>query len=201
MSSTKAWASGRPVYGQFPRSSGDFQGNPIVDAVTQPWDALIMEAKQEIDDFYKNYVDPETARVEALDSYTRFVYGFTDGYWDHGWSELIKRQLLKDAHSKIWANKGTLWLLEYLLDLFSIEAEVSIVGAFLLDTNVLGDRMGGEYLSYKILVHPLLYLDTGKEWKTITWIISKFMPAWCESVVLHSYFALDFSRLDRDILG
>lgn len=185
------WNTGRPIYHRLPEESEAYQGNAIVDAITTPYDAILMEWKGLLENFEQDFLNPDTCRADALDWLAQLC-GFTGEYWDSGWSEAQKRELIRRSHTFIWANKGCQVLLEYLLQVFSINARIFMLGQFLADISKAGDAIGGDLLRYYILM-PLDYLRTSKEWELTERLNRLYMPCFADSKVVYSQFTADFS--------
>ncbi len=185
------WNTGRPIYHRLPEESEAYQQNPLVDAITAPYDAILMQWKDMAENFERDFLDPDTCRSDALDWLAQLC-GFTGEYWDSGWSDAQKRELIRRSHTFIWANKGTQILLEYLLSVFAINARIYQLGLFLADINKAGDVVGGELLRYWILM-PLDYLRTSKEWGLVERLNRLYMPCFADSRVVFERFYADFS--------
>lgn len=192
------WSTGRPIYHRLPQESEAYQGNALVDALTKPYDNLLMAWKGLIDNFERDFLDPGTCRSDALDWLAQLC-GFTGEYWDPTWAEPVKRELIRRSHSFIWQHKGSQMLLEWLLELFSIEAQVYMLGQFILGTNVLGDTLGGELLRYWVLL-PLKYRRSSEDWALAERLNRLYMPVFADSAVVYDRFYLGFSVLGDPLL-
>jgi hypothetical protein len=108
-----SWETGRPIYHRLPLDSGSWQGNQIVDWVTDYWDGLLTQTKSAIDQ-----PDDWLGGYEQLSPY--FIdwvgYGLC-GYsiWSPDWDDRIKRLLIRDW-LKIVPNRGTLESCQLLID-------------------------------------------------------------------------------------
>jgi Phage tail protein (Tail_P2_I) len=193
------WSSGRPIYHRLPEESEAYQQNPLVDAITTPYDAILMEYKGLVENFERDFLDPDTARVDALDWLAQLC-GFTGEYWDSSWTVAQKRELIKRSHSFIWANKGSQVLLEYLLDVFSINARIYLLGQFLADINKIGDLLGGDLMRYYVMM-PLEYLRTSREWELVERLNRLYMPCFADSRVVYEQFYCDFSVIGDPLFG
>lgn len=185
------WDTSRPIYDRLPAESGAYQGNPIVDAITTPYDALLMQWRDLVMDFEANFLNPATCRADALDWLAQLC-GFTGEYWDPNWADAQKRELISKSHLFIWPNKGTQILLEYLFDLFAINARIYQIGQFLAGVNVAGDVIGGELMRYWILM-PLAYRRSGAEWELVERFNRLYMPCFADSRVCYDQFYAGFS--------
>ena len=185
------WSTGRPIYHRLPAESEAYQGNPLVDAITNPYDALLMAWKASIDNFDRDFLDPDTCRSDVLDWLAQLC-GFTGEYWDPTWTDAQKRELIRKSHLFIWPYKGTQILLEWLLGLFEIQARIYLIGQFLVGVNVVGDQIGGELLRYWILL-PLEYRRTSETWALTERFNRLYMPCFAESRVCYERFYVGFS--------
>lgn len=193
-----AWETGRPIYHRLPIAEGRYQVHPddtelepVSDWLTTPLDANLLEVKAALSYFYRDYLDPLTAKIENLDWLAQLV-GFTGEYWETSWTEAQKRTLIKDSLAYIWENKGTRSLLEYLLEVFAIAGRIYQLGQFLAGRNVAGDTLGGENLEYFLLL-PLRYLRTSYEWRLASKINRLYSPVFVDSKVMYSQFYAGFS--------
>jgi phage tail P2-like protein len=177
-----AWDENRPIFRRLPQYG--WQDNEIADAITSAYDQILMELQQEILNFPTNFIDPDTARADALDWLAQLC-GYTGEYWDASWTESVKRQLIKD-HQMVWANKGTQYLLEYLLNLFGLsDTKIRVRGAWRAGVNKPGDAIGGELLHYSVVIGSptsVGYQRGGAEWRLIDRLRRLYMPAWCDSI-------------------
>lgn len=177
-----AWDEGRPVFNRLPQYG--WKDNPIADAITSAYDDVLMELQQALLNFDRDFIDPDTARADALDWLAQLC-GFTEDYWDSTWPAPVKRQLIKD-HQMIWAYKGTQFLMEYLLALFGLtHARIRIRGAWRAGISKAGDAIGGDLLSYSIVIGSATafgYQRASAEWRLVERLRRLYMPAWCDSI-------------------
>lgn len=188
------WGEGRPIYGRLPSESEQYNGNPVVDALTKPVDELMVDIKAYCDRLSEDFLDPETCRADALDWLAQY-HGYTGEYWDAVWTEEQKRQLIKDAFILVWPRVGLIALMQYLIDLFEIPAELWILGVFRADINLTNDTLGGEPLRYFIRM-PLSnegVLRTSYIWKLAEKFNRLYMPVYTDSRVCYSQFYANFS--------
>lgn len=200
--SENSWKLNRPVYLRLPEESGAYQGNEIVDAITIPWDETIVEIKNKLLSFNDDFINPETAREDVLD-WLGQLCGFTGEYWDKTWDTNIKRELIKNSHTKIWPYRGTVLLLQYLLDLFGIDAVVYVENVWFIGITAIGSPIGGRTLYYaiKLFVHETrdkqFYLRNSPEWKFIDKLNRLYMPCWCGSIPKNG----NFIHYEKFIIG
>lgn len=198
-----SWATGQPIYGRLPgeneayQKDRTFESYNIADDIAYwlvaYWDELLLETKATAEDFHTDYLDPETARADALDWLAQFA-GYTGNYWDSEWPESAKRALIANAYSQVWPMKGTRELLEWLLSsaVFNLEARVFILGDFLAGISQAGDVLGSDPFTFFILV-DLDYLRVSSEWRLIEQLRQLFTPIYCESRVCFEEFYAGFS--------
>lgn len=188
-----SWQLNRPIYLRLPEESEAYQGNEIVDAITTPWDNKIVDVKNTLLNFNNDFINPETAREDALDWLAQLC-GFTGEYWDTRWSITIKRSLIKDSHTKIWSYKGTVILLQYLLDLFGLDAVVYVENVWFIGITAIDSPIGGRNLYYAIKLfapdaaNNQFYMRNSKEWKLIEKLNRLYMPCWCASIPTNGSF-------------
>lgn len=193
-----AWSEGRPIYLRLPSDAEKYQGNPAVAAICQPFDAILMQYKAAIDNFERDFLNPDTARSDALDWLAQNC-GFTGKFWQADWTDAQKRLLIKNSHSFIWNNKGTYRLLYWLLNtVFAIPAQIFQVGQFLADINAADDVLGGDQLQYFLLM-PITYKTTSKEWRLAERLNYLYMPVFCSSDVVYDAFYADLSAAEDPI--
>ncbi|NDJ20940.1 hypothetical protein GS682_04630 [Nostoc sp. B(2019)] len=193
-----AWELLRPIYKRLPIAEEKYQVsqddpelNPVADWLTLPVDEYLIVVKAAVDNFYTDYLDPTTAKAENLDWLAQLC-GFTGEYWETSWTEAQKRSLIANAFTFIWESKGTRAVLEFLLDTFSIQSKVYLLGEFLAGRNVAGDALGGESLEYFLLL-PLAYLRTSYQWRLATKFNRLYGPVYVKSTVCYSQFFCGFS--------
>jgi hypothetical protein len=187
------WDTGRPIYHRLPSDAEQYQGNPVVDAITTPYDEILMQYKAALDSFEANFLNPDTARSDALDWLAQLC-GFTGEYWMTEWADTAKRKLIKNSHLFIWRNKGTERLLVWLLnDVFELGAQVYQIGSFRADISAAGDDVGGDGLEYYILMQ-FRYETTSKEWRLAESLNRLYMPVFTDSNVVYDGFYADMSR-------
>jgi len=193
-----AWNEGRPIYARLPSEAEKYNGNPVVDAITQPIDSILVSYKASLDNFSRDFLDPDTARSDALDWLAMNV-GFTGNFWSTDWGDTQKRLLIKNSHSFIWSNKGTERLLIWLLSVFAIDATVFSVNDFLADLSAADDdSVGGDQLQYYVLM-PITYQATDKAWLLATRLNDLYMPVFCDSDVVYDAFYSDLSKVGDPI--
>lgn len=186
-----SWQEQQPIYKRLPAESEQYQGNPVVEWLCDPWDTMLVETRGKIESFYDDALNPLTCKAENLDWLAQLC-GFTGEYWDPQWSESIKRQLIAKSFDFIWVNKGTRALLEWLFLVFQIEAQIYQSGQFIAGVSVAGDMLGGDAFHYYIRL-PLKYLRTSQQWQLVARLDRLYSPVYCESTVCFVAFFAGFS--------
>lgn len=182
-----AWDEKRPIFRRLPQYG--WQDNTVADWITDPFDRVLVQLQQAILNFPHDFIDPNTCRVDALDWLAQLM-GFTEDYWDTTWPVAVKRTLIKNAQA-IWSYKGTQQELEYLLQLFGLDAIISTQGAWRVGITAIGSPVGGDLLNYSILINSTghaFYLRSSDQWKLIERLNRLFMPCWCAPVAQNNSF-------------
>lgn len=193
-----AWDEGRPIFKRLPQYGWQDQDPPIADWITDPYDRILIELQQAILNFPRDFIDPDTARSDALD-WLAMLSGYWPTHWDTEWSDRIKREIIKN-HQFIWSYKGTQQELEYLFQLFGLDVTIEIQGAWRIGKTAIGNAIGGQLLSYSLLVNSTgkaFYLRTSVQWKLIERLNRLFMPCWCAPISLNG----SFTHYDRFRVG
>jgi hypothetical protein len=194
---TSAWEQGRPIYKRLPiaeekyQVADDTELDPVADWLTLPIDELLITIKLTTENFYADYLDPATAKLENLDWLAQLC-GFTGEYWETSWTEAQKRALIANAFIFIWESKGTRAVLEFLLVIFGIQGRLYLLGEFLAGRNKAGEALGGEALEYFLLL-PLTYLRTSSQWRLATKFNRLYGPVYVSKSVCYSQFFAGFS--------
>ena len=188
------WSTNRPIYDRLPSDAERYNGNPIVDAITAPFDSILVSYKASLDNFSRDFLDPDTARSDALD-WLAMNCGFTQSYWDSSWGDAQKRLLIQNSHSFIWSNKGTTRLLNFLLnDVFGLGAQIFSVGDFLADLSAADDdSVGSDQLQYYVLL-PILYETFSPQFLLAQRLNYLYMPVFCDSDCVYDGFYADYSK-------
>lgn len=198
-----AWDESAPITKRLPRF-GWQDGNAAVEAVVGAYDTVFMELYQTIQDFEKDFIDPDTCRADALDWLAQLM-GFTEDYWDNSWAESIKRQLIKDAQQIVWRYKGTFYLLQYLIDLFGLNVRIELKGQWRVGVSKIGDPIGGALLDYSLVIGSDTdpgYARNSPEWRLIERLNRLYMPCWAAPQTLNgNYLRYHRWRVGRSAVG
>lgn len=183
-----AWDDRRPIFKRLPQYGWQDQDPPVSDWVIEPFDAIAMELQSKILSFPDDYIDPDTCRADALDWLAQ-LSGYTGEYWDTTWSEAVKRTLIKDAQSTVWNYRGTIYLLQYLINLFGLnQAYIVVPGSWRVGVTAIGSPIGGQLLVYSIVIGTQDtpgYLRNSAEWRLLQRLIKLFMPCWAGTNTLN----------------
>lgn len=206
MSNLNAWQLGSPIYRRLPGANLGYNrdlDDPDYDPMTPPdvtyfvtkyFDDFLIGLKDDINNVYSDFFNPETAKLENLDWLAQLA-GFTGEYWDSAYPVNVKRTLIKDAYTFIWENKGTRQLLEYLFDLFNLSAYLYLPGALIIGVTPLPGVVGGDPFRYLILInfYTAGYLRNSAEFRLLEKLNQLYGAVWCESRVAYSNFIVGFS--------
>ncbi|NDC40620.1 MAG: hypothetical protein EBZ77_03575 [Chitinophagia bacterium] len=187
-----SWSIDRPIYGRLPEESQQYQGNDVADWLTEPWDKLLTDSRNLIDTFYTTHLNPATADAANLDWLAQ-LSGYTGAYWDNLWPTAVKRTLITEAFSRVWPEKGSRALLEWVIALFGLEMRVYILGDFLAGINAAGDMLGSNSGFQYFLRVRLIYSRNSQEWLLLERLNRLYSPVYVTSQVCYQQFYAGFS--------
>jgi phage tail P2-like protein len=197
-----AWDEERPIFKRLPHYG--WQDNEIADWITAAYDAVLIELKQAILNFPRDFIDPETCRSDALDWLAQLM-GYTGDYWDTTWNDEIKRQLIKEAQTVVWRYKGSYYLLDYLFQIFGLNVQIKLQGQWTIGLSKVGDAIGGPLMLYSLVIgdnDTPRYVRASQEWRLIERLNRLYMPCWCAPVTLNgSYLHYHRWRVGMSIVG
>jgi phage tail P2-like protein len=197
-----AWDEQRPIFKRLPQYG--WQDNEAADWITAAYDAVLIELQQAILNFPRDFIDPDTARSDALDWLAQLM-GYTGDYWDTTWNDAIKRQLIKDAQPIVWRYKGSYYLLEYLFELFGLEVQIKLQGQWTIGVSKVGDAIGGPLMVYSLVIGDETnpgYIRASQEWRLIERLNRLYMPCWCAPVTTNgSYLHYHRWRVSMSMVG
>ncbi|HEY9835495.1 MAG TPA: phage tail protein [Vampirovibrionales bacterium] len=194
----------RPIFSRLPAENYGYRTDETEESSQDPsnwissfYDELLCGLKFDLNNFYHDYLDCQTAKAEVLD-WAAQLYGFTGEHWDPTWEETFKRQLLCHAF-EIWQGKGTEELFDWLLETYGIitctdpkkiwQCENFTAGESRLDWPIKGNP-----LEAFIRVPLGQYTAKSSEWKLILRWIRLYMPIWAITVLCFCYFYAGHSR-------
>lgn len=184
-----AWDEGRPIFKRLPQYG--WQDNEVADWITEAYDQILIELKTAIENFPRDYIDPDTALSANLDWLAQLM-GYTGEYWDSSWDDTIKRQLIKDAQQIVWRYKGSYFLLAYLLEIFELQhVQIKLQGQWTIGVSKVGDAIGGPLMVYSLVIgndsNPG-YIRASQAWRLIERLNRLYMPCWCSPITLNGNF-------------
>jgi hypothetical protein len=182
MNTYDAWVTEkRPIYSRLPDcyKPEDGEEEAISDWLTYYFDQLLIGTKDKADNLSIN-LDPLTCDVEWL-SFLAPLCGWY-GIWDETWDTEAKRTLLSNSYTLIWPNKGSLEVLDFVLDTLGVRHLIKLGQSFLVDISLVGDPIGSIAWNYDILL-PSEYHGQ-PEYKLTERINRLFGPCWCESSII-----------------
>lgn len=186
------WAANRPIYGRLPEESQQYQGNDAADWLTLPWDDLLANSRGLAQNFYTTHLNPATADAANLDWLAQ-LSGYTGAYWDSQWPVAVKRTLITEAFSRVWPEKGSRALLEWIIALFGLEMRVYVLGDFLAGYSAAGDTLGSDSGFEYFLRVKLIYARNGSQWALLERLNQLYSPVYVTSQVCYQQFYAGFS--------
>lgn len=194
----------RPIFSRLPAFNYGYRTEETEESAQDPsnWvtdfpDRILCGLKTQLFDFYRDYLDCQTAKPEVLDWLSQ-LYGFTGEHWDPAWSETFKREMLCNAID-IWEGKGTEELFNWLIETYEIitctapkdlwECENFIAGESRLDWPIKGNP-----LESFIRLPLFQYSPESYEWKLLIRWVRLYMPVWAITIICYCYFYADHSR-------
>lgn len=173
---------GRPFYRRLPSETPDtYQGNQVVDWLTNYWDNLYRDCAIALDDLPRQF-DPSVCDPEWLD-FLAAICGFTAPYWDKDYPVEGKRLLLKESYTRIWSNKGSLDCLSFVLRSLGIDHKIVVPGSFIIGQSPLNiDLLGQQGWRFKVIL-PIKYSPNGGEVRLTQKMVELFSPCWCDRIV------------------
>jgi P2-related tail formation protein len=170
-----------------------YQDDPVADWLTNWADYKLVEAATLLQQLYLQ-VYPSDASANSLDWLASMV-GLTGAYWSTGWSQAVKVAMIQAAHPVLWPNKGTFYVIEYVLSTihgltYTLWQQSQLVMPFSMPAT-----FGTNNLLYYVQL-PLTYSRYGSQWKEAQRTINNFSPACVQGKVSHDKFYCGF-----DVLG
>jgi hypothetical protein len=138
---TKPWDA-RPIYDRLPVV---YQTNEVADWLTQQPDSDLISTKTRLDNFYADYLNPDTAHPDNLD-WLGQLCGFTGEHWDTTWPTEAKRRLCAASYDFLWPNKGTKAFFEFWIQVLSIPAQIRTLTDFYANFSTAGEGLGTDGL-------------------------------------------------------
>lgn len=193
-----SWQANRPIYGRLPEESQQYQGNDAADWLTLPWDELLTNSRGLAQNFYATHLNPATADAANLDWLAQ-LSGYTGAYWDTEWPVSVKRTLIAQAFSRVWPEKGSRALLEWIIALFGLEMRVYILGDFLAGFSAAGDTLGSDSGFEYFLRVRLIYRRQGPQWALLERLNRLYSPVYVTSLVCYEQFYAGYSAAGEPV--
>lgn len=184
-----AWHDGRPIFNRLPEKG--YKDNPVADALTAWIDTKLLAKADQLQGFYRN-LDPATAEEQYLD-YLAWLVGLSGNYWDFAWSSEVKRSLIAASHNFLWANRGTLAVILFVLAVHGIAHDVRTDEATVLPFKM--PRSFGVSQLRVFIRLPLKYPRLGVDWLEAQRTLNNYAPAIVQARVCYQGFKLGFSKL------
>lgn len=204
MDTAIAWGLGLPIYWRLPGINegyrkdedpnvirDDPEEDPVAKWLTAFWDALLVAKKGQLDDIRDRQVDPLLCDPEWLDLLA-VMAGFTGEYWDKAWPIPVKRQLIANAFTLIWSNKGSEEVLRFLLDAFGLVYDIWQGDQFLAGLDAAGSEVGTPQWRFVIRV-GLEYLRNSPQFKLAEKLNRLYSPLFTDNRVAFKQFYSGFS--------
>ena len=194
----------RPIFSRLPAQNYGYRTEETEELAQDPsnWlttfpDEILCGLKTKFFNFYRDYLDCQTAKPEVLDWLAQ-LHGLTGEHWDPAWQETFKREMICHAIA-IWERKGTEELMDWLIQSYGIttcttpkdlwECENFIAGESRLDWPIKGSALES------FIRVPLGNLNPkSPEWRLLARWIRLYMPAWSISIICYCYFYANHSR-------
>ena len=171
-----------------------YKNNAAADAITYPWDTFTDETLENLEDIINRQLNPLTCDESWLD-YLAVLSGFTGLYWSKSWDTSIKRQLIGNAYSLLWAKKGTKEALSFVLALFLDDNfDIWTPSSFIVNRTELPGEFGKPEYAYYIRLKPSIEAQSS-EYLTGTLINHLFGAAYCDSNVVYDGFYINQSKV------
>lgn len=182
------WHDGRPVFNRLPLDG--YQNNDAVDALTVWVDEKITSKAEQLQNFYTNYLNPDTCLSEALD-YLAYLVGLSGEYWDSAWSDQVKRTFIKSAHPLLWSKRGTLAVISFILQTHGLEHQIW-TDADLIMSFAMSRAFGTTKLRFFVRL-SVSYPRSGLQYREAQRTLKNFAPAVVEHKACYDYFRLGLS--------
>lgn len=182
------WHDGRPIFARLPLDG--YQNNEAVDALTVWVDEKIISKAEQLQDFYTNYLNPDTCLSEALD-YLAYLVGLSGEYWDKSWSDPVKRTFIKSAHPLLWSKRGTIDVISFILKTHGLAYQIW-TDADLTMSFTMSATFGTTKLRFFVRL-PVAYPRKGLEFREAQRTLRNFAPAVVQNKACYDYFRLGLS--------
>lgn len=182
-----SWHDSRPVFSRLPERG--YKDNLAADALTSWVDEKLTAKAEQLQGFYLQ-LDPNTADEASLD-YLAWLCGLSGSYWDTEWSAQVKRSLIAASHNYLWANRGTLDVIKFVLDTHGIDYDIWQDGSSVIPFKM-PRAFGANRLRFFVRL-PLAYDRTSRQWREVERSLRNFAPAVVQNRVCYQGFKMGFS--------
>lgn len=188
------WSNDKPITDNLPGFNGKYNRNNVTQWITSYFDEFLVDTKNSVTLIQEYLENLDIAPDKYLDFFGNLA-GFTGPYWEITYPKSLKIALIQKANW-IWSNKGSKEVLSYVLTHYGLENIVVNDGAFIIGSNVIGDRLGERPWSYLIYTNPR-QLNYDFLSKKIPLFQRLYAPLWARGTIIE-----DFSRFAKfRILG
>lgn len=184
-----AWASGQPVGKRLPYYG--YQDNQVAMALVTWVDEFLSDRKGQLERFYLE-LHPSTCADSSLD-YLGYLCGLSGDFWSTSWDPSVKKSMVLLAYKTLWPLRGTLEVLNTILDVHSIERKIWQQAELVLPFTM-ARTFGGQGLRVYIRL-PLVYPRVGYAWTEAKRALRNYAPACTETKVTYEQFYVGFSVL------
>lgn len=171
-------------------------------------DELLCELKGNVTGFYENYLDPETARSDALDWLAQHL-GFSGSFWRSEWPDEVKREILK-LGDEVWIGRGSIDKIDTLLEAIGVVTCADVwplndtghrsyrLPWLRADLGTADNYWRADNTHYFIRL-PLTTKRGDETWQYAKWIVDGFTPVGAVGVPCFCNFYPDKSHADDPI--
>ena len=146
------WLQNIPVTGKLPGYFERYSNNIVAKAALAIYDDIFSKLKNDIE-IVEKYLDCEVEPPEKWMDFILNISGFVDEYFNVNYPVSFKISLIKRANW-IWKNKGTIEVLEYILNSYGIQCEVENTSSFIIGLSKVGDRIDIFPYNFSVFYNP-----------------------------------------------
>jgi hypothetical protein len=178
MDSIKELEQDRPIYTKLPSVFSEFCSfEHLTDSayLVEFWENVYKFWNHNLDnifDFTGNYQNFTYNQLKALAPF----FGFSGKWYNQNWTkdQLIKLYWGVYRPPRIWVNRGSVTVFNYIMDVLNIPGNLSQRSAFIAGRSKAGDVCGSSDRNKYILYLPENL--TPSEYESLHWILSGFIP-------------------------
>ncbi len=185
-----------PIWSRLPAESQGYREDDGADfydvsrMLTAFQDENLCRLKGEVYAFPDNYLNPETARADALDWLAQAV-GMIREYWNPEWDEGFKRWMIANSMN-LWPERGSGQALELILEAYGtttcVTPQVWLVPDFVAGESQAAAYIRGNPYIFFVRVPLDAYQRDGTDWREIRRFTRLWSPAWVRGVLCYCYF-------------